>query len=303
MEYQFTSPDFLKLLYVLPAFWVTAIMGFRRLSFLRILLSIFLRTFVFLLVVFVLAGFSWNEKSKNEISTVFLLDMSGSINQEGKKWMWDYVRDVEKNLDKKTKKGLVVFGGESKVVTPTLVEDLKLDDIHEKITDSNINSDRTDVASGIIATLGIIPEDSSKIVILLSDGNENLGDALKSATMAAKNDVKIFVAAPPDRKENEILVKKINVPKEVNEGEMFNVKVVIENKNDKAIGGNLKLYQRDNLLKEWDTEFRSGISVFEVPYKSEEKGFVKFVTNLNVKDTASDKDESNNNKTTFVNVS
>ncbi|MEE8190895.1 MAG: hypothetical protein V3T79_04785, partial [Candidatus Scalindua sediminis] len=118
MEYQFTSPDFLKLLYILPAFWVTAIMGFRRLSFLRILLSIFLRTFVFLLVVFVLAGFSWNEKSKNEISAVFLLDMSGSINQEGKKWMWDYVRDVEKNLDKKTKKGLVVFGGESKVVTP-----------------------------------------------------------------------------------------------------------------------------------------------------------------------------------------
>ncbi|MBO1223001.1 MAG: VWA domain-containing protein [Candidatus Scalindua sediminis] len=303
MEYQFTSPDFLKLLYILPAFWVTAIMGFRRLSFLRILLSIFLRTFVFLLVVFVLAGFSWNEKSKNEISAVFLLDMSGSINQEGKKWMWDYVRDVEKNLDKKTKKGLVVFGGESKVVTPTLVEDLKLDDIHEKITDSNINPDRTDVASGIIATLGIIPEDSSKIVILLSDGNENLGDALKSATMAAKNDVKIFVAAPPDSKENEILVKKITVPKEVNEGEMFNVKVVIENKNDKAIGGNLKLYQRDNLLKEWDTEFRSGISVFEVPYKSEEKGFVKFVTNLNVKDTASDKDESNNSKTTFVNVS
>ncbi len=122
-------------------------MGIHRLSFLRILLSIFLRTFVFLLVVFVLAGFSWTEKSKNEASTVFLLDMSDSISQEGKKWMWDYVRDSEKNLDKKNKKGLVVFGGESKVITPTLAEDLKLDDIREKITESNTNSDRTDVAS------------------------------------------------------------------------------------------------------------------------------------------------------------
>ncbi len=303
MEYQFTNPDFLKLLYALPVFWVAAIMGIHRLSFLRILLSIFLRTFVFLLVVFVLAGFSWTEKSKNEVSTVFLLDMSDSISQEGKKWMWDYVRDAEKNLDKKTKKGLVVFGGESKVVTPTLAEDLKLDDIREKITESNTNSDRTDVASGIIATLGILPEDSSKTVILLSDGNENLGDVLKSAAMAAKNDVKIFTAAPPEHKENEILVKKINVPKEVNEGEMFNVKVVIENRNNKPIGGNLKLYQRDNLLKEWDTEFKSGINVFEVPYKSEEKGFVKFMANLNVKDTTSDKDERNNNKTIFANVS
>lgn len=303
MDYQFTNPDFLKLLYALPVFWVAAIMGIHRLSFLRILLSIFLRTFVFLLVVFVLAGFSWTEKSKSEVSTVFLLDMSDSISQEGKKWMWDYVRDAEKNLDKKTKKGLVIFGGESKVITPTLAEDLKLDDIREKITESNTNSDRTDVASGIIATLGILPEDSSKIVILLSDGNENLGDVLKSAAMAAKNDVTIFTAAPPEHKENEILVKKINVPKEVHEGEMFNVKVVIENRNNKPIRGNLKLYQRDNLLKEWDTEFKSGINVFEVPYKSEEKGFVKFVANLNVKDTASDKDERNNNKTIFANVS
>jgi Mg-chelatase subunit ChlD len=258
---------------------------------------------VFLLVVFVLAGFSWTEKSKNEASTVFLLDMSDSISQEGKKWMWDYVRDAEKDLDKKTKKGVVVFGGESKVVTPTLAEDLKLDDIREKITESNTSSDRTDVASGIIATLGILPKDSSKTVILLSDGNENLGDVLKSAAMAAKNDVRIFTAAPPEHKENEILVRKINVPKEVNEGEMFNVKVVIENRNNKPIGGNLKLYQRDNLLKEWDTEFESGINVFEIPYKSEEKGFVKFMANLNVKDTASDKDERNNNKTIFANVS
>jgi uncharacterized membrane protein/uncharacterized protein YegL len=303
MEYQFTNPDFLKFLYALPLFWVTAIMGFRRLSFLRILLSIFLRTFVFILVVFVLAGFSWNEKSKNEISTVFLLDMSDSISQEGKKWMWDYISDVEKGLDKKTKRGLVVFGGESRVVTPTLVKDLRLDDIREKVAESDTNSNRTDIASGIIATLGIIPENSSKIVILLSDGNENLGDVLKSAKMAAKNDIRIFVAAPPERKENEILVKKINVPKEVTEGEMFNVKVVIENKNDKLIGGNLKLYQRDKLLQEWDTEFKSGINVFEVPYNSKEKGFVKFTANLNVKDTASDRNESNNNKNIFVNVS
>lgn len=303
MEYQFTNPDFLKFLYALPLFWVTALMGFRRLSFLRILLSILLRTFVFILVVFVLAGFSWNEKSKNEISTIFLLDMSESISQEGKEWMWDYIRNTEKTLDEETKKGIVVFGGESMIVTPTLVKDLRLDDIREKIAGSDINPNRTDIASGIIATLGIMPENSSKIVILLSDGNENLGNALKSATMAAKNDIRIFVATPPERKENEILVKKINVPKEVNEGDMFNVKVVIENKNDKPIRGNLKLYQRDNLLREWDTEFKSGLNVFEVPYNSKQKGFVKFTANLNVIDTASDRNEGNNNKNIFVNVS
>ncbi|MFQ5964659.1 MAG: VWA domain-containing protein [Candidatus Scalinduaceae bacterium] len=303
MEYQFTNPDFLKLLYLLPVFWITTVLGYNRLSILRILLSIFLRTIVFLLIVFVLAGFGWDEKSKREINTVFLVDTSNSITNENKEWVWNYIENLEKSMDKKIKKGLVIFGNESKVITPTLKESLGLEDIHKKITDMNVNADRTDMASGIIATLGIMPEDSSKMVILLSDGNENLGNASKAAKLAANNDVKIFVVSPPARKENEILIKNINVPKDAKEGETFKVKVIIENKNDKPIRGKLKLYQEDNLLKEWDTDFKNGTNIFEAPYRSKEKGFVKFIANLDVEDTASDKDEKNNNKFAFVNVS
>lgn len=303
MEYQFTNHDFLKLLYVLPVFWITTVLGYRRLSPLRIALSTFLRTFVFLLVVLVLAGFSWKEKSKREISAVFLVDISDSVTQEGKEWMWDYVKDVEKNMDKNIKKGLVIFGGESKAITPTLMEDLKLDNIDEEFMRLDISTDRTDIAGGIMATLGVMPEDSSKMVILLSDGNQNLGNVLKAAKMAASNEVKIFVASPPVRKESEILIKKVNVPKETSEGEKFNIRVVVENRNDTAIKGNLKLHQEDNLLEEWDTEFKKGINVFDFPYKSEEKGFAKFNANLNIEDTSFDKDEENNSKVAFVNIS
>jgi Mg-chelatase subunit ChlD len=304
MEYLFTNPGYLKLLYALPVFWLVAIFGYNRLSVSRILLSTFLRSLVFLLIVLVLAGLSREEKSEREISTVFLVDVSDSITPEGREWMWDYVEEVENGLDKKIKKGLVVFGGESRVITPTLMEDLELEDIQRKITESSIGSDRTDIASGIMATLGIMPEDSSKMVVLLSDGNQNLGEVLKAATMAANNDVKFFVASPPPaQKESEILIKKIIAPKEINEGEMFEVKVVIENRNDSAIKGNLKLNKKDGILKEWDTEFKSGISIFKVSYKSDEKGFVKFNANLNIEDATLDKDKENNSKTAFVNIS
>ena len=303
MEYIFTNPDYLKLLYALPVFWITAIFGYKRLSVARILLSTFLRSFIFVLIVFVLAGFSWKEKSKREISAVFLVDVSDSITREGREWMRDYVEDVKNGLGKKIKKGLVIFGGETRVITPTLTEDLKLEDIYGKIAESNITTDRTDIASGIMATLGIMPEDSSKMVVLLSDGNQNLGEVLEAVTMAANNDVKIFVASPPPQKESEVLIKKIIAPKEVSEGEMFDVKVVIENRNDSAIKGNLRLHEKDDLLKEWDTEFKSGINVFEVPYKSEEKGFLKFDADLDIKDITFDKDKENNSKVSFVNVS
>ena len=304
MEYLFTNPGYLKLLYALPIFWIAAIFGYNRLSVSRILLSTFLRSLVFLLIILVLAGLSREEKSEREVSAVFLVDVSDSITPEGREWMWVYVEEVGNGMDKKIKKGLVAFGGESRVVTPTLTEDLELEDIHKRIAESNIVSDRTDIASGIMATLGIMPEDSSKMAILLSDGNENLGEVLKAAAMAANNDVKFFVASPPlAQKESEILIKKVVAPKEINEGEMFEVKVVIENRSDSAIKGNLKLNKKDGILEEWDTEFKSGISIFEVPYKSDEKGFVKFNADLRIEDVTLDKDEENNSKTAFVNIS
>jgi len=304
MEYQFTSPEYLKLLYALPVFWIVSVLGYRHLTVSKIILSTFLRSIVFLLVVIVLAGLSVKEKSKREISTVFLVDMSDSITEEGRAWMWDYLKDLNGSLDKKVKKGVVIFGGESRVITPTLTEDLELENLLGEIGASSISTDRTDIASGLMATLGIMPEDSSKMVVLLTDGNQNLGEAEKAATMVAGNSVKVFVVSPPDvQGVDEILIKKVVVPKEINEGEMFNVKVVIENKNDRAIKGNLKLHKRDGVLKEWNTEFKSGISVFEVPYKSEEKGFIKFNANLDIEDTGLDLDKENNSKFAFVNIS
>jgi len=254
-------------------------------------------------VVIVLAGLSGKNESKREISAVFLVDMSDSITWEGKEWMWNYVKGLSGSLDDKIKKGVVVFGGESKVITPELTEDLELEKLLGSITESNISTDRTDIASGIMAAVGIIPEDSSKIVILLTDGNQNLGEVERAALMAAGNDVKVFVASPPDvQKAGEILIKKVVVPKEINEGEMINIKVVIENRNDRAVKGDLTLHNKDAVLKEWDTEFKSGISVFEVPYKSEEKGFIKFNANLDVEDDGLDLDKENNSKFAFVNV-
>jgi hypothetical protein len=40
-----------------------------------------------------------------------------------------------------------------------------------------------------------------------------------------------------------------------------------------------------------------------VPYKSDEKGFVKFNADLHIEDATLDKDEENNSKTAFVNIS
>ncbi|GJQ60741.1 MAG: VWA domain-containing protein [Candidatus Scalindua sp. AMX11] len=302
MEYQFTNPEFLKLLYLLPLFWVTAILGYRRVSIVRTVFAILLRTLVFLPIVLVLAGFGWEEKSKRDMNAVFLMDMSDSISPESKEWMWEYVKDTEKHMGKKIKKSLVFFGGESRIITPQFKNDLQLEKVREKSTELPISTDRTNISSGIMATLGMMPEDSSRMVVLLSDGNENIGDALRAARLAANNDIKVFTVSAPTQKKSEIYIKTINVPKDVTEGETFDIQVVVENKNETAVKGSVTVHQEENLLKEWKREFKSGVNVFEVPYKGEKKGFAKFVANISVEDRDTDSDVRNNKKITFVNI-
>ncbi|MCP5006813.1 MAG: VWA domain-containing protein [Planctomycetes bacterium] len=269
----------------------------------RTISTILLRTFVFILVVLVLAGFGWEEKVKRETGAIFLMDMSDSITPESKEWMWDYVKDAEKYMDKKIKKSLVFFGSESKIITPQFKEDLNLEELRANITEHSVSTGRTNISSGIMATLGMMPEASSGIVILLSDGNENVGDALRTARVAANGDIKVFTVAPPPQKRSEILIKKINVPKEVTEGEIFIVQVVVDNKSEKAVKGSVRVHQEDDLLMEWKTEFKSGTNIFEVPYTGERKGFAKFIASMNVEDTDTDSNLRNNNKVTFVNIS
>ncbi len=302
MEYQFANPEFLKLLYLLPIFWVSVIIGYRRVSIMRMIVSTLLRTLVFLLIILVLAGFGWEEKSKQEINAVFLMDMSDSISPESKEWMWNYVHDVEKNMDKKIKKSLVFFGSESKIITPQFKEDLSLKQVREKSSELPVPAERTNISSGIMATLGMMPEGSSRMVVLLSDGNENLGDATRAAKLAANNDIKVFTVAPPTQKKSEIFIKTINVPKDVTEGETFDVQVLVENKNETTVQGTVTIHQERNLLREWKTEFKSGTNVFEVPYKGKKKGFAKFIANISVKESDADSDLENNSKITFVNI-
>ncbi len=287
MDYEFTHPEFLKLFYITPIFLLLAIKGIKKLALWRIGLSTLFRCIAFSMIVLALAGLSHVEKKSREVNIIYLVDVSDSIDVKGKEWMESYLKDLESKFDKKIKRKLNIFAINSKEILET--ESISIiDNINFKENFSEINPERTNIETAIISVLGKFPKESKKRIVLLTDGNENVGETLKSAVMARNENVEIFTVNPPKTIfENNITLKKVIIPSEIPVGKTAEIKIVVDNKSDSFVNGQVHLTVNHSdktnlqmLLKKWDKNFSPGLNIFKTRYRAEEKGFLKFETSL-----------------------
>ena len=75
----------------------------------------------------------------------------------------------------------------------------------------------------------IFPEDAAKRIVLLSDGNQNLGNAVEQAQSLASAGVGVDVLPIHYRARAEIAVERVAIPPDVRRGEPFDVRVVVTN--------------------------------------------------------------------------
>lgn len=296
MDLQFERPIFLYLLCLLPIIWGLSFLTFRRVPLWRILLSSFLRSLVLALLILVMAGIHRVDKKPSDLAVVFCVDVTDSINQENKVWITNYLQEANEKLDKDTKRGLVVFGSDAQVVSP-MAKKLNMNNLEWELDTASTN-----IANGMLSSLKLFPENSVKRMVLLTDGNENIGSSLLASSIIEQEGVQVHtIELPPPPVVKEVFIKKLLVPQDANHGEIFDVRVTVENKNDYPVEGSVSLLEGENLLNKWDINLPAGISVFEMPYKAEEKGFVEFRADLEIKADA-DTNSDNNSKHVAVNV-
>jgi uncharacterized membrane protein len=297
MNLQLESSVFLKLLFLLPIIWALSFLAFGRLPLWRMIVSSFLRSLVLALIILALAGLGRVDKLSSELSLIFSADVSDSISQENKAWMANYIKEVDARLPSNIKRGLVVFGSEAQVLSPP-ENRIKPQDFRWEL-----DTTHTNIASGILSTLKLFPKDTVKRVVLLTDGNENLGNSRQTASIVEKEKIKIFtVEPPPPPTIKEVLVSKMLVPPEIKQNEAFEIRVVVENKNSQEVAGSLSLFEGERLLKKLDASLPPGLSVFDMPYEGSEKGLLEFHAQLEVNEANEDLNKENNHKQAFTNV-
>jgi hypothetical protein len=181
-------------------------------------LALALRLLVALALVLAMAGLQW--KRPIEGMTVFyLLDRSDSVPSAPPSDQQDLARQYAVNSSKEKKAGdlagVLVFGSEAAIESrPNPQLDLT------KIQ-AVVGSQRTDIASAIRLGAAAFPETGQKRLVLLSDGNENIGDAFSALAAAKPLGVTLDVVPLGASRGNDVSLRKLSVPAGLKKGTTF----------------------------------------------------------------------------------
>lgn len=222
---QFTHPIYLLLLPVLFYFtWRFSNASLADLTRGRRRFSLGLRMAFICLLVLAVSGIQVVRSSRN-LAVTFVLDVSDSVAVEKQQEALDYIRQALKNKREGDYIGLVVFGADASVeIAPD--KSAKIDRIY-----SIPSRSYTDISQALGLAIASFPEDAAKRIVLLSDGNENLGKALDQAAMADSTGIVIDTVPIINDVAKETLLDRIITPSEVKIGEPFDLKLIASAKN------------------------------------------------------------------------
>src|SRR6266478_2321532 len=268
MRFQFTHPLYLLLL--LPALaWVLwfAWKSDVQVSSWRRWMALGIRIMVVSTLVFAIAGLQWLRPLEG-MNVFFLLDRSDSIPSPQQEAARDYVNKASKQKNKVDKAGVIIFGSEASIETsPNAAVDV------QKIQ-AVVGTERTDLAAAIRLGTAAFPETGQKRLVLLTDGNENVGDAM-GAVLAAKNlGVTVDVLPLGVARANDVSVQKVQLPSKLKKGQAFEVKIFVQA--DQAQKATVRLYRNEQFLGEQPVELSAGKNLFTFPQTLSEPDFYRY---------------------------
>ncbi|QUI23113.1 VWA domain-containing protein [Vallitalea pronyensis] len=224
---------------------------------------------IFLLcLILALADMSIVNMSK-DTTTIFLSDLSNSVsgNEEDMK---QFILEAMQSKQEEDRVASVVFGKDVEL------EGEVTDNLTGNILDSPINTSHTDIEQGLVKSMTMMPKDTNKRIVLLTDGKENKGDVgtLVHAIKEQKIDIKVKLLE--SQINDEVYVDSFYIPQKVNLGEQFQVhmdiyatvdtetKVTLIADGEKLVTETMSLNQGSNKYVLHDTAKKMGFVNYEL---------------------------------------
>ena len=141
-----------------------------------------------------------------------------------------------------------------------------------------VDSDYTNLASGLRLAEALLPQDAQKRIVLLSDGRQNLGDVLKEAQPLLSRGIRVDVVLLDKFTGPEALVEALDVPSSANVGERIPVRVRITSTTPgRAL---LRLSLDNRTVVEVGVLLKRGMSEFDFEIPVEERGLYNLSATL-----------------------
>src|SRR6266850_3034532 len=291
MQLQFTHPIYLLLL--VPALaWVLwfALKSDVQVGAWRKWMALIVRTIVVVAIVFAIAGLQWLLPVEG-MNVFFVLDRSDSVPAEQQETAKNYINATSKLKKNSDKVGVIVFGTDASIeTTPNSAVDL------QKIQ-AVVGTDRSDLAAAIRLGTAAFPENGQKRLVLLTDGNENIGDAMGAVLAAEHLKVSVDVIPLGVSRANDVSVERLQVPSKLKKGQAFEVKIFVQA--DRAGPATIRLYRKEQFLGEQKVELSAGKNLFTFPQTLSEPDFYSYDVQV---DCPGDPLPQNNRATGFATV-
>jgi uncharacterized membrane protein len=291
MNFQFTHP--LWLLLLLPAAVWTGWLAWKSdasLTSWRRWASSGLRFVILLLLILAIAGIQW-KRPQEGMNVFFVLDRSDSVPSPQQEQARETANLWSKRKKEADKAGFLIFGTDAALeTTATSIAEA------EKIQ-AVVESQRTDIAGALRLGTAAFPETGQKKLVLFSDGNENIGDALSAIVAAKPLGVTLDVVPLGSARSGDVSVQKLGLPANIKKGQTFEAKIFANS--DKAQPATVRLFRNDQLLGEQKVQLDAGKNLFSFPQTLADTGFYGYNVQVEV---AGDTVAQNNRASSFVNV-
>jgi uncharacterized membrane protein len=264
--------------------------------------SLALRTLVVLLLVGAIAQPSFVQRGES-LTTVFVLDRSRSIPAPLLERSRDFAQAlVAGKREPEDRVGAVTVGREAEILSQPDARSIIADEEHSG------DRDGSNLAAGIRQALSILPPDTAKRIVILSDGNENIGNALAEADVAKANGIPIDVVPIEFESPNEVVFENLKAPARARPGQTAELRLLL--RSQRAARGTVFLREGgravdldpdapgDGLAIELD----AGPRTIAVPFPLEGSGTRRFEAVFEPADESQDAIAENNRATavTFV---
>ncbi len=181
--------------------------------------SLWFRGLTVLLLILSMCGIHLVHEAK-DTTTVFLADLSNST-LDKREEMEVFIRAAIRSKSEDDLVGIIAFGSDTVVeVNPDVAP---VFDAFE----SRIGGEFTNIQKGLISANALMPGNTKRRIVLLTDGYENIGDARKQVGAIIGNRTALDAVDMSDHSFAEVQLEEIVVPEKVEKDQMIDIQAKI----------------------------------------------------------------------------
>ena len=252
-----------------------------------------LRAVAYLALVLALAGAELTIPMPSErVTLVAALDVSPSIDANGREWAQRYVNDLQAALAPDDELAIIAFGSEVRLLRAP-APPARLEQAAQPMEGA-----ATDLAAAIDGAAALLPATGRRQVLLLTDGNETRGNSSDRLPWLRASGVRVDAAIPPQRQGTDVSIDHVVAPPLVGEDSVSQIGIVAHN-NGPLRSAVLNLYLDDRITDSAAVELPPGRAAIMMPAQLQGEGSYRLRAELAVDD---DPQAANNSRDVGITI-